>query len=73
MDLTKEHHQANLERIQAIEDAITRVQGRLRQLLRDRHRVADQDAEGEELTRLLERMDALADGHADDYQTPEVG
>lgn len=73
VDLTKEHRQANLERIQDIEDAITRVQGRLRQLLRDRYRVADQDAEGEELKRLLERMDALADGHADDYETPEVG
>jgi uncharacterized protein YjcR len=73
IDVTRESETDALERIQEIEDALTRVQKELRKLLREKYRILkDQPVDhSEKLDELLSRM-ALMREDATDYEPPDL-
>ena len=73
IDVTRESCEDALERIQRIEEALTRVQKELRKLLREKYRILkDQPVDhSEKLDELLSRMASMREG-ATDYESPEV-
>jgi uncharacterized protein YjcR len=72
IDVTRESFRDAIERIQEIEDALTRVQKELRKLLREKYRILkDQPVDNsEKIDELLSRMDEMRDD-APEYQPPE--
>lgn len=73
IDITRESFEDAIERIQRIEEALTRVQKELRKTLREKYRILkDQPADNSaKLDELLSRMDSMRDD-ASDYEPPEM-
>jgi len=73
IDVTRERSTDAIERIQEIEDALTRVQKELRKLLREKYRILkDQPVDNsEKIDELLSRMDEMRDD-APEYESPNT-
>jgi len=73
IDITRETLEDAAERIQRIEEGLTRVQKELRKLVREKYRILkDQPADhSEKLDQLLSRMASMREG-APDYESPEL-
>jgi len=73
IDITRETFEDAIERIQRIEDGLTRVQKELRKLIREKYRILkDQPADhSEKLDKLLGRMASMRED-APDYESPEM-
>jgi uncharacterized protein YjcR len=73
IDITRETFEDAIERIQRVEEALTRVQKELRKLVREKYRILkDQPADNsEKLDELLSRMRSMR-GDAPDYEPPKM-
>ncbi len=72
VDLVVTRRRSQLERLARIEDAITRVQGQMRQLVSEKRKaLAEQKPEGQTRSALAELMQRLREGADDDAEPSE--